>query len=196
MNSAELKRAKRTVRHETLAARDSLPPDVRVERSFTIATSALAIPEIHPASAVMAFWSFGSEVDTAPLIERLNGRGVRVAIPRIVGADLEARTFVPGDPVTPTAFGAFEPADGESLDPAALDVVLTPGVAFDRSGSRIGYGGGFYDRLFRRTRPDVLRVGIAFDLQVRDDELPAGHFDLRVDLIVTESETVRCARTD
>ncbi len=196
MNSAELKRAKRTVRLETLAARDALPSDLRGERSLTIATSALAIPEIDSATAVMAFWSFGSEVDTGPLIEGMNARGVRVALPRIVGADLEARTFAPGDPVTPTAFGAFEPADGEFLDPAGLDVVLTPGVAFDRSGCRIGYGGGFYDRLFRRTRPDVIRVGIAFDLQLRDDELPAGHFDLHVDLIVTESETVRCARTD
>ena len=196
MNSAELKRAKRAIRAEVLGARDATPPDVRRQRSRTIADSALAIPEVGGASAVLAFWSFGSEVDTEPLIEILTARGVRVALPRIVDGDLDVRTFVPGDPVTPTAFGAFEPAEGEPLDPGALDVIITPGVAFDRSGGRIGYGGGFYDRLFRRTRPDALRVGIAFDLQVRDDELPGGAFDLPVQLIVTESEVVRCDRTD
>jgi 5-formyltetrahydrofolate cyclo-ligase len=193
MNSAELKRAKRAIRLEVLAARDALPADVREERSLAIANAAMSLAEVGRASAVMAFWSFGSEVDTSPLITLLTARGVRVALPRIVGGDLEARAFVAGDPVTRTAFGAFEPSDGEVLDPAALDVVITPGVAFDRSGGRIGYGGGFYDRFLRRT--DAIRVGVAFDLQLKDAELPGGHFDLHVDLIVTESELVRCAGT-
>lgn len=194
MNAAELKRAKRAIRHEVLAARDAQPADVRMERSRTIANSVLTLAQVDRASAVLAFWSFGSEVDTGPLIEMLNARGVRVALPRIVDGDLEARSFVSGDPVSRTAFGAFEPTDGEKLDPAALDVVVTPGVAFDRSGGRIGYGGGFYDRFFRLT--EAIRIGVAFDIQVRDDPLPAGHFDLPVQLIVTESEVVRCDRTD
>jgi 5-formyltetrahydrofolate cyclo-ligase len=94
-----------------------------------------------------------------------------------------------------TSFGACEPVDGDVLDPAAIDVIVTPGVAFDRSGRRVGYGGGFYDRFFPRTRQDSVRIAIAFDVQVVDDDLPNGHFDLRVDAVVTESGVVRIEPT-
>ena len=108
------------------------------------------------------------------------------------GGDLEAVAYETGDPMTETSFGAREPADGTMLAPEVLDLVVTPGVAFDRSGHRIGYGRGFYDRFLRRTRRGVPRIAIAFDLQVLSHELPVGSFDLGVDVIVTETETIRC----
>ena len=61
---------------------------------------------------MLAFWSFGSELSTAPLIERLHGSGTRSALPRIVDGELEAADYRPGDPVTETSFGAFEPVGG------------------------------------------------------------------------------------
>ena len=83
-----------------------------------------------------------------------------------------------------------------SCDPGAIDVVVTPAVAFDRLGARVGYGGGFYDRFLPQTRPGCFRAGIAFGVQVLPvgAVAPGGHFDLPVDAIVTESETIRCAR--
>jgi 5-formyltetrahydrofolate cyclo-ligase len=195
MSGAELKREKRAVRRKVLATRDEMPGPDREERSTRVAERVAALPEVERASTVMAFWSFGSEPDTTPLIERLHARGVRVVLPRIVDGDLEPRAFAPGDPVTVTSFGACEPADGDVVDPAAIDVVITPGVAFDRSGRRVGYGGGFYDRFFPRTRQDTARIAIAFDVQVVDDDLPNGHFDLRVDAVVTESGVVRAERS-
>ena len=93
-----------------------------------------------------------------------------------------------------TSFGAGEPVDGEVIDPSEIDVVVTPAVAFDRSGRRVGYGGGFYDRFLPKTRPDSTRVGIGFDVQLVDDDLPNGHFDLRVDAVVTDAEVVRIER--
>lgn len=194
MNSAELKRAKRRIRAEVLSARDALSADARGRRSRQLSKRLVSLPELADVSTVMAFWSFGSEVDTDPLITALHERSLRLVLPRIVEGDLEVRAYVPGDPVSPTRFGAFEPVDGDVLDPAELDAVLTPGVAFDRNGGRIGYGGGFYDRFFRRTRPMTIRIGIGFDLQLVDDELPSGHLDLRMDLVVTDGRTVRCAK--
>ena len=196
MNSAELKRAKRRVRSEVLAARDDLPVPERDARSASIAERVMSLPELSGAPLVMVFWSFGSEVDTGPLIDMLISGGARLALPRIVDDDLEVRAFVPGDPVSATRFGAFEPTGGDVLDPSRVDVIVAPGVAFDRHGRRVGYGGGFYDRLFRRTRPDALRVGIGFDLQFLHDALPAGHFDLPLDVVVTEARTVRCVPAD
>jgi 5-formyltetrahydrofolate cyclo-ligase len=193
MNAGELKKAKRDVRRTVLAARDALGEGERIARSAAIHDRFLALPEVERAGTVMLFWSFGSEVTTPPLIERLHARGTRVALPRIRGPrDLEVVAYAPGDPVQETPFGAREPTGGPVLDPSSIDLVVTPGIAFDRTGGRIGYGGGFYDRFLLMTRPAVLRVSLAFDLQVLDVPLPAGAFDLRVHLIVTETRTVRC----
>ena len=137
----------------------------------------------------MLFWSFGSEVPTYPLIERLHERGVAVALPRIEGADLVPIPYVPGDPTTTTSFGAEEPVGGMRLDPSSIEVVAVPGVAFDRQGRRIGYGGGYYDR-FLRGMP-AFTVGLGFGLQVLDEDLPGGGFDVPVDAIVSEGETIR-----
>jgi 5-formyltetrahydrofolate cyclo-ligase len=192
--SADLKRAKRAVRQRVRAMRDAMSASEREQASFRIVDHVLALPEVERASTVMVFWSFGSEPGTAPLIEALHARGVRVALPRIVDGDLEPRAYAPGDAVTDTPFGAREPSAGEPLELSAIDVVVTPAVAFDRSGRRVGYGGGFYDRFFPRTRPDTFRIGIGFDLQLLDDDLPGGHFDLGLDGVVTESGVARFRR--
>jgi 5-formyltetrahydrofolate cyclo-ligase len=195
MNSGELKRAKRRIREAVLAARDAMDPVDRERASASIAERVLDLPEVDRAGTVMAFWSFGSEVDTAPLIAGLHARDVGVVLPRVVGGDMEPVAYVPGDPVRATSFGACEPAGSTTLDPAAIDVVVTPAVAFDRSGRRVGYGGGFYDRFFHRTGPETVRVGIGFETQVTSGDLPSGHFDFGLDVLVTEARVARFPRS-
>ncbi len=191
MTSAELKKAKRTVRREVLAARDAVSPAERTAKAAAIVAHLVAMDEVRSARTVMAFWSFGSEVPTQGLLAALHATGATVALPMVVGTELEVRSYAPGDAVEATAFGAMEPVAGTRLDPGDLDVVLTPAVAFDTEGRRVGYGGGFYDRLFPRA-PRAVRIGVAFDLQVRAEPLPAGAFDLRVRAIVTESGVRLC----
>jgi len=193
MRASELKRAKRDIRRSGLAARAALGEAERVARSAAIHQRLLTLPEVRDGGVVMGFWSFGSEVATPPLLEAMHARGVRVCLPRIEDGDLVAVAYEPGDPLRETSFGARQPAAGTILAPEVLELVVTPGVAFDRFGNRIGYGGGFYDRFLRRTRRGVPRIAIAFDLQVLPRELPVGSFDLGVDVIVTETETIRCA---
>ena len=132
MTSAELKRAKRDVRRRVLAARDAMSGEARERAAALVTERLLKLAEMERASTVMAFWSFGSELDTGPLIEAMHARGVRVALPRIVEGDIEPRDYLPGDAVTVTTFGAMEPAAGAHVDPLTIDVVVTPAVAFDR----------------------------------------------------------------
>ncbi|MEO8476097.1 MAG: 5-formyltetrahydrofolate cyclo-ligase [Actinomycetota bacterium] len=195
MDSGQLKREKRLVRLAVLERRDALSTRERERLGALVTARVLALPEVATARAVMAFWAFGSEVPTIGLIEALVSREVKVALPRIVDGELEPRTWRPGEPTTTTSFGALEPAGGEALAPSGVDVVVTPAVAFDRTGRRVGYGGGYYDRFFPRARPDAFRLGMAFGLQLLDRALPAGHFDLPVHAVATESETVRCPPT-
>lgn len=189
MKSSELKRAKRRIRQAVLDQRDALPPDDREERGDRVVERFLGLPEVQRATTVMLFSTFGSEVPTRSLIERLHARGVVVALPRIEGADLVPLAYAPGDPTTTTSFGAEEPVGGTPLDPTSIDVVAMPGVAFDRRGRRIGYGGGYYDR-FLLGLP-AFKAALAFGLQVLDEALPTGGFDLPVDAIVTEDEAIR-----
>ncbi len=192
MTSGDLKRAKRAVRRRVLDARDAIDATAREAMAIQVAGRFLALPEVQAARTVMAFSSFGSELSTAPLIDALSARDVLVGLPKIAGDALEVRAFRPGDPTTVTPFGALEPADGAPIDPHAIDVVVTPAVAYDRMGRRVGYGGGFYDRFLPRTRPDTVRIGIGAPVQLLDEDLPAGAFDLRVHLIVTPDGIVRC----
>jgi 5-formyltetrahydrofolate cyclo-ligase len=142
---------------------------------------------------VLGFASFRTEVDTAPLVAWLLARGVTVALPRMVGPrHIEA--FAVTDPaadLAPGGYGIAEPRpELPVVEPAAIDVVIVPGSAFDARGGRLGYGGGFYDAFLTRTRPDTRRVGICFDLQVVA-RVPREPHDLCVDVVVTERRVIQ-----
>jgi 5-formyltetrahydrofolate cyclo-ligase len=189
--SHRLKQDKRALRRAVLAERDALSGTERGARSEAIADRLLGLDEVAGAAMVLAFWSFGSEVDTAPLIHRLRSRGTTVALPRTRDGDIVPVVWTPGSSMTETSFGTREPANGRVLQAGELDLIVVPGVAFDRSCRRVGYGGGFYDRLLARTRDGAAAVAVAFGLQVVD-EVPTGPLDRPVDAIVTEDDVIRC----
>jgi 5-formyltetrahydrofolate cyclo-ligase len=153
--------------------------------SEDVAGNVLALSAVADATTVMAFSSFGSEVDTGPIIERLERDGRRVALPRVEGRDIVAVAYRSGDQTKPSRFGALEPEGGERVAPEEIDVVIVPGLAFDRFGHRVGYGRGFYDRFIAALRPDALTVGICFSVQLVD-EVPHGRGDRSVDMVMTE----------
>jgi 5-formyltetrahydrofolate cyclo-ligase len=181
---------KRDIRRSVLHERDALLEEDRRARSAAITERLMALPELRSTRTVMAFWSFGSEVDTSRLIEALHAAGKRVALPRVDGREVAAVVYVPGDPTTATSFGAMEPTSAEIVRPTEIDVVIAPGVAFDRNGGRIGYGGGFYDRFLRSVRADTQVIGLAFAVQLVD-EVPRSEHDRLVDVVVTEEEVLR-----
>lgn len=192
-SSADLKRRKRRLREEIVQRRDALAAFDRDMAAAEVTDLVAKILVDRGSRTVMAFWSFGSELPTGELIERLDDEGRTVCLPRIVEKEMHARTYRPGDPVIEASFGAREPAGGRVVAPDELDAVLVPAVAFDRLGYRVGYGGGFYDRFLQGVRPDALRVGIGLALQTVE-EVPRGHFDLPVDLLVTEDGVDDVAR--
>jgi 5-formyltetrahydrofolate cyclo-ligase len=188
---------KRELRRRILDARDALPPDVRRAQSSRVATRLLELPDVRSAATIALFSSFGSEVATGPIIRALHERGASVLLPYVDGPVLAMAPHPPGGSLVTTPYGASEPAVRDSVDPAEIDVVVAPGLAFDRRGNRIGYGRGYYDAFLPTLRPETLRVGICLDVQLVD-EVPHGPGDERVDLIVTPDEVVDCrpARRD
>jgi 5-formyltetrahydrofolate cyclo-ligase len=181
---------KREVRRAVLLRRDALPEGDRRAKSAAIADRVMTLSEVRSARTVMAFWSFGSEVDTSWLIEALHAAGKRVVLPRVDGREVEAVVYGPGDPTAAASFGAMEPTGAEIVRPTEIDVVIAPGVAFDRSRGRVGYGGGFYDRFLRTVRADTPVIGVAFAVQLVD-EVPRSDHDRLVNVVVTEDELIR-----
>lgn len=141
---------------------------------------------------VSAFLAMSGEVDLSPLFERLPGW--RWVLPRVEHD--RSLTFRDRDvPRETHVFGMEQPADAGPVVPLhQIDVFLTPGLAFDRSGGRLGNGAGFYDRLLAERRTDAEAVGITIERRVLSAVPMAGH-DQRVDWIATEAGVRECSPT-
>ena len=192
-----MREAKRALRARVLRARDELPPKVRTEAGRAIVASLVAREDYSSATTLLLTLPFGSEWDTRPLLDLALGRGKRVVLPRVNAAsrmlELCAIERVDHD-AAPGFRGIYEPGAHCELVPVdAIDWVLVPGVAFDIAGRRIGYGGGYYDRMLPLLRPDARRVAGAFDVQVVE-HVPAAAHDLVVDALVTETRTLTLSR--
>ncbi len=148
-----------------------------------------SLPAIRDAKTVLLFYSFGSEIPTRDIIRRLLDESRRVLLPFMEGSEMLAAELRAGDSVVRTSYGPKEPSDRITVEPEDVDVVIAPGLAFDRSGHRIGYGGGNYDRYLRRLGPGATRVGIGFHIQLMAD-VPHGPADEPVDFVVTDRETI------
>lgn len=159
--------------------------------SEAIARRLLDDPRFEAARTVCLYVAAGAEVETARLIaETLRRKGEFVA-PRL-GEDLSmtlhaARAYPEGFALHALGFMAPE-ASAPLVDPASVDFIIAPGVAFDRSGGRLGRGKGLYDRLLERA-PAAIKVGLAFSFQVVED-VPADERDVSMDAVITEAETI------
>lgn len=174
--------------------RASLAPDERERLARRAAALLLSLPEVAGARAVLLFSAFGTEVPTAGLRAKLLHDGARVLLPFLTEAgEMEAAEVSPGEPLAASGYGPREPASRVPIDPAQIDLAIVPGLAFDRRGGRLGYGGGHYDRYLARLAPGTPVVGLAFSLQLVD-RVPTDSGDRRVDLVVTDEGVVDARR--
>jgi 5-formyltetrahydrofolate cyclo-ligase len=187
---------KADLRRRMRSARSALPLDVRRELAARAVEHLLSLPELEAARTVMVFYSFGAELSTGGLIQRLHHVGRRVLLPFLDDSGtMEAAELLPTDALVATTYGPKEPPRRTPVNPGEVDLVVTPGLAFDRLGHRLGYGGGHYDRFLRRLRGGVPRIGIAFAVQLLED-VPAGEADQMVNAVVTEEGVTRSGVRD
>ena len=184
---------KSELRERLLGARRSRSPVGRDDAGAAIAHAVLALPEITVSSTVAAYLSIGTEPPTMHLVESLRSQGVRVMVP-VVGDDLDLdwADYVGPDALAQTGRGLREPT-GPLLGVnavASADVVLVPGLAADERGTRLGRGGGSYDRALQRVPAGRLVAVLLYD----EELLPAVPFephDQPVTMAVTPHRVVR-----
>lgn len=185
---------KKALRADLLARRAALYPGEMVRASLAVARRVREIPRWRSAAEVLAYWPTRNELDTRPLIAGLWGRGARVLLPRCRRGEpgLADVACVTGEnDLVSGAYSIMEPGpDCAVADQAAPDIVLVPGVGFDCRGFRLGFGGGYYDRLLaRQDLAKALKIGLAYGFQVVE-ELPREPWDLPVDVLCSEDGTL------
>ena len=178
--AAKLARATAFAHHGSLAAEQ-------------LANHGLDFAGIASAAIIGGFSAIGDEINPLPLLVKLAGEGHGLSLPEVLGKGLQLlfRVWTPGDATRVGVWGIREPLpSARALEP---DVFLVPLLAFDARGSRLGYGGGFYDRTIARARAlkQVVTIGLAFDEQ-RVDSVPHADYDQRLDWVLTPVGPVRC----
>ncbi|MBI2346476.1 MAG: 5-formyltetrahydrofolate cyclo-ligase [Deltaproteobacteria bacterium] len=190
MVEAAMRVTKQAIRSTLLELRRSISACDRSRWSAIIVEQALSLPEFKAASGLAIYSAAADEVATEALGAAAIAAGKIVCYPRVNQVANVLSAYRVGDmaDLQPGYRGILEPIGDTPLDPAALDLVIVPGVGFDPTGRRLGRGGGHYDVWLDRVRR--CRVGLAFELQIVT-ELPWEDHDQHVDLIVTEQRVIR-----
>ncbi|MFQ5514550.1 MAG: 5-formyltetrahydrofolate cyclo-ligase [Myxococcota bacterium] len=178
---------KRALRHAARRLRDD------PAASNAVQGHVLRLPELERASRVALYAALAGEPSTDCIAEALASRGVELFLPRVADRVLHLARVDSLAGLQPGYRGILEPPrDAPEAAPDRVDVFLVPGLLFDRAGRRLGRGGGLYDRLLARARPDALRVGLCYAHRVVG-ELPAAPWDVRMHLVVSETGVLRPA---
>ncbi len=198
---------KSRLRREYLKLRGGLTPVDVCKKSKQIGEKVLARPEFTAAQVVMFYYSMRNEVYTPELLRQAQALGKKVCLPIVSTRRglLVSRVDNIKTDLVPGSFGIMEPKPEESklIPPNDVDLILVPGVVFDEGGYRLGYGGGYYDRLAAQCfakqgrpkhYPRPFLIGLAYEFQVLQ-EIPHQKHDVCLDAIITESRLIFCTST-
>jgi 5-formyltetrahydrofolate cyclo-ligase len=190
--------AKRTLRASLRVRRENLSPSERTSLSDRITSTLIALPDFRRASTVLAYMSLGEEFETAAFVQRVLADGKILVLPRVNRELRRLDLFAVRDldaELAPGVWGIREPVPERCQTVVAedIDFALVPGLGFDARGGRLGYGGGYYDRLLTGLPASAPRVAAAFSAQMLE-AVPMDSHDQYVDVVVTEDGPVRPRR--
>ena len=184
---------KKIQRAEIKALRDEQSADERQRRSLDIGNRLFSLTEFRDASSIAFYDSTMKEVDTNTMIDISLGMGKMISLPNVSLRDKSMSFYRIKDrsDMKRGAFGILEPKEDEEFitTPDRINMIIVPGLAFDKSCNRLGYGKGYYDD-FLRGRSWLKKIGIAFNFQIVPQITPSKN-DVQMDIIITDSNTIR-----
>ncbi|MCX6799089.1 MAG: 5-formyltetrahydrofolate cyclo-ligase [Candidatus Diapherotrites archaeon] len=186
---------KQLARMRHSAKRNALSKEAVHGKSARIAELFMQLPEAQRAKTILVYVGVRNEVQTTALIEKLLSLGKRVVVPV---TDFKKKELLLSElrglqELEEKEFGLMEPKKEafRTVKPEELDLIVVPGVAFDRSGGRIGMGFGYYDKLLRRIPRKTLLVGFCFSENL-DEKLPCESHDARMQVVITDAGVIEC----
>jgi len=163
----------------------------RDKKNLKITERVLADSHIRNAGTILVYVSYGSETDTHFIIKKLLADGRKTAVPRCLENGIMDFIYIESfDDLSAGNFGILEPSGNKKAVITENTVCIVPALSFARDGTRLGYGGGYYDR-FLETE-NIYTIGICFDEMI-SDELPSEIHDIKIKTIITEERTVQCS---
>lgn len=187
---------KKILRKEILKKRENIDKVEKENMDAEILNSFYKSNYYNEATNIFIYISYNSEINTRDIINRALKENKRIYVPRtdFKTRVMDAVEISSLDNLIESSYGILEPSENEPcINPNELDLIVVPGVAFDRNGGRMGYGAGFYDRYFSKIDKNnierVTKLALAYDFQVID-EVPMGALDVPVDYLLTEKEFI------
>lgn len=171
-------------KQKTLSREERVAKSERIAFNFFSGFDLSAIRYLHCFISIEKF----NEVNTRPILELLwsDFPDVQTVVPRVdfESNEIASLKLTPDTKLAVNAWAIHEPTHGEVVNPTELDMVLVPGLCFDREGQRVGYGKGFYDRFLEKVRPDCVKIGLSyFEPVEKIDDAHDG--DVAVDFVIT-----------
>jgi 5-formyltetrahydrofolate cyclo-ligase len=191
MTSHDLSTRKQQIREQAHANRNA--QDNKDELSRGIVARFMALPEYKAARTVLFYLDVRSEVRTRHSLADALASGKKIVVPYCVDGELELFHLESLEELSVGMYKILEPRPelrtvaAKRVDAADLDLIMVPGVAFDRCGGRTGHGKGYYDKLLEHARPDTPLVALAFECQLFD-EIPMQQHDVFMDKVITERD--------
>jgi 5-formyltetrahydrofolate cyclo-ligase len=193
---------KKRIRSKLLKKRDSIPEDQKISKEAAIEKRLFDLDVFTQAMSLLMYVSFRSEVDTTRYLQDVIKLGKRLLLPVVDTRHKALKLYELKDvsELTPGYMGIPEPLVRESRRATLKDVdlVIIPGTGFDMHGNRLGYGGGYYDRLLgyesrqlAQIDLHIMTIALAFEEQI-GEKIPAEPHDIKVDMIVTDKRLIRC----
>lgn len=183
---------KENLRKQILSVRAQLTEKERSEKSARITRQILALSEYCKSENIMLYLNFRDEVETTELARITLEYGKKLIVPYCPGKNIIPCLIDSVDnDVEPGRMGIREPRKDKirKVAPREIDLVLVPGVAFDFSGNRLGYGKGYYDRFLPLLREDALVIGLAFACQLVE-KIAVEEHDYKMSLLITENGVI------
>ena len=192
-----MKTDKNNLRDKFRKLRDSLLVKDKEKKSKRIAQRVFSLQEFRKACVIMFYFSFGGEVKTEEMIDAALNMGKRVVLPVVIDKQGKMEVCeVKKDykkQLTKGAFGimGIKKSLMEKFDKKNIEMVIVPGIVFDKKGQRIGFGCGYYDRFLKKLKKEVYRVGLAYELQVINKIPFKKKHDVDMNLIITEKRVIK-----
>ncbi|WP_028844495.1 5-formyltetrahydrofolate cyclo-ligase [Thermodesulfovibrio thiophilus] len=182
---------KQEIRSRMLERRKNIDEQIKKQKNLKIASSFIHFLETNSIKSILLYASFGSEVDTWMIFQYCINKSIKTAFPKVNKKSNRLELFWVDkiEELTPGYKLILEPSTSKRALIENIDVIAVPGVAFDKQCFRIGYGGGFYDRLLLHKKG--FAIGLAYEEQIVD-KLPVLAHDKRVDLIITDERVISC----
>jgi 5-formyltetrahydrofolate cyclo-ligase len=183
---------KRSIRSQLLAQRRALSHESWRASSRVAQLNLLSLDEYHQAECVALYAPAHNETDTGLILTAAFQAGKRVLYPAVCGHQMVFRRVERLDELREGAFGILEPCPtGVDHQADEADLIVVPGVAFDLSGHRIGYGKGFYDRFLQHPGCRAHLVGLCHDFQVMESAIKADVHDIPMEIIISDQRIIR-----